>query len=250
MWELLRIQKRLAFVCLLIIVFVSLFALSVPILFKIMIDGILPDGNRRAFVLGGALLGFIALGRYGFGVMQDYVFLFHRQAMERIFLTTPIQRSTLKGISPHELLAGIKNFYSSFQFFWVQFVFYIAYALLVSSIVLIIFLCIEPIYFWISIAFMFLHALNFYAFRSAIARQAGGYIAAKGRLISQATVSMRLSTTVRSLAKEGFALLRLTEKSATAADAYARKEFLSAFQQLVQNFLVNTYFVALSLIHI
>ena len=241
MLKFLTFQRPLALLNGGIIIFVTLFALVMPSVFKLMIEGVLPDRNMRSFLLGSAVLLLMAIGRSLFGVLQDYVFLLHRQRLELSALSAALQRDDLKALNIDSTFATIRNFVANFQYFWIQFAFYIAYAVFISAVVLFAFYWIEPAYFWLSLLFMLLHIANFSAFRPWLNRRVAEFSVVKSGLIGEVSTHMKLLPEMKAAAREAFLRERVAQFAAAYAWQYRRKEFVNALQQLVQNGLIYAF---------
>jgi ABC-type bacteriocin/lantibiotic exporter with double-glycine peptidase domain len=241
MVKFLSFQRPLALINGSIILFVSLFSLVTPAVFKLLIEGVLPDGNNRSFLLGAALLICVAVGRSLFGVLQDYVFLLHRQRLEGAALAAALQRDDLKALNMDSTFPVIRNFVANFQYFWIQFAFYVAYAVFISATVLCVFYAIEPAYFWLSLAFMLVHVLNFSAFRPWLHRRVTRFSQAKSGLIGEVSTHIKLLPEMKASAREAFLGERMNRYALGYAEAYRRKEFVNSLQQLVQNGLINAF---------
>ena len=243
MFQFLRFHRSLAWLNAAIILFVTLFSLAVPMMFKLMIEGVLPDGNRRAFLVGAALLLLVTLGRNLFGVLQDYVFLLHRQRIEVTALQSALQRRDWKQLNLEHTWAMMQNFVASFQYFWIEFAFYVAYAVFISTLVLIGFYWIEPAYFWLSLLFMLFHAINFSLFRPRAARAAQGFNQDKADLMGEVATHLKLLPEMKSMRAEALLHQRLAHYSLNYAKAWQHKELLALWQQTVQDNLVNAFYL-------
>jgi ABC-type bacteriocin/lantibiotic exporter with double-glycine peptidase domain len=243
MFSFLRFHPALAWLNAGIILFVTLFSLAVPMLFKLMVEGVLPDGNRRAFLLAAVLLLLVTVGRNLFGVLQDYIFLLHRQRIEVAALQAALQRPDWKTLNMETTWATMQNFIANFQFFWIEFAFYVAYAVFISSLVLIGFYWIEPAYFWLSLLFMLLHAINFSLFRPRVAQAADAFNQAKSGLIGEVGTHLKLLPEVKSMRREALLQQRMVQYGTAYVSAYRRKEMLALLQQLVQDNLVNAFYI-------
>ena len=228
-----------------IIFFVSFFFnMTTPAVFKLLIEGVLPDGNFRAFLMGAAVLLAVTCGRGLFGVVQDYVFLLHRQLIEVAALRVGLGRTDLKTLNMQETVASIRNFVANFQYFWIEFVFFIAYAVFISAVVLLAFYLIQPAYFWLSLAFMLAHAVNFSVFRPAVERRAARFNQMKTELIAEMAAHARVLGEARAIGAAPFLLGRMDEHATRYAAAYRRRELVNFVQRLVQDGLINTFYVA------
>lgn len=226
-----------------IILCVSLVTLITPIVFKILVEGVLPDGNRRAWWLACGVLAAITVGRSLFGVVQDYVFLLHRQWIERAALGAALHRSDWKQLPLDDTLGAIGNFVGNFQYFWIQFAFYVAYAVYVSGIVLLAFFLIEPLYCALAVLFMLLHAGNFLLFRQGLDTAAARFSGRKNRLLSEAAAHTEQLPELRAAAAEAFAQARMEHCAEDYARAYQAKEMRQALQQFVQNSLIYGFYI-------
>ena len=243
MLKYLTTHRRLALLNTGIILFVTLFALATPSVFKLLIEGVLPDSNFRSYILGAIVLLAITVGRSVLGVVQDYVFLLHRQLLEVSALKSALQRDDLKALNIGETFAHIRNFVANFQYFWIQFAFYLAYAVFISGIVLAAFYLIEPMYCWLSLGFMLLHIANFGLFRPWVEGSARQFNDSKSGLIGEVSSHLKLLPEAKAAGRERFFEERVHVFSADYAASYLRKEFINFLQQLIQNGLINTFYI-------
>lgn len=243
MLKFLSTQRRLAVFNVGIILFVSLLALVTPSVFKLMIEGVLPDGNWRAYWLGTAMLLCITFGRGIFGVIQDYVFLLHRQLIEVAALRAALQRPDLKTLNLEETYSTIRTFVGNFQYFWIQFSFYLAYAVFISAMVLLAFYWIEPIYCALAIVFMLFHLANFVVFRPRVESFASTFNADKSRMITEVASHLKLLPEARALGREAFFKQRMRTCADDYASAYQAKELTQIKQQWVQNGLIHGFYI-------
>lgn len=234
---------RLAMLNIGVILCVSLMTLVTPIVFKIMVEGVLPDGNWRAWIMASAVLAAITMGRSLFGVVQDYVFLLHRQLIERAALGSVLQRPDFKQLPLDTTLAAIQNFVANFQYFWIQFAFYVAYAVYVSAIVLIAFFLVEPVYCALAVLFMLLHAGNFLLFRRRLDGAASLFSTRKNRMLGEAASHARLLPEFRAAGREAFLQQRIEDCADDYARAYAAKELRQSLQQFAQNSLIYGFYI-------
>lgn len=236
-------HRRIALLNTGVILFVTLFALATPSVFKLLIEGVLPDSNFRSYILGAIVLLAITVGRSVLGVVQDYVFLLHRQLLEVAALKSALHRDDLKALNISETFAHIRNFVANFQYFWIQFAFYLAYAVFISGIVLCAFYLIEPVYCWLSLGFMLLHIANFGLFRPWVEGSARRFNDSKSGLIGEVSSHLKLLPEAKAAARETFFEDRMRVFSADYAASYLRKEFINFLQQLIQNGLINAFYI-------
>lgn len=227
------------------IFFVSFFFnLTTPAVFTLMIDGVLPDANPRAFLMGVAVLVAVTCGRGVFGVIQDYIFLLHRQLIEVAALRIGLGRPDLKTLDMPATVANIRNFVGNFQYFWIEFIFFVAYAAFISAIVLLAFYLINPAYFWLSLAFMLAHAVNFSVFRPAVERRAARFNQMKTDVIGEMAAHAGMLGEARALGAAPYLMQRMAQHAQRYAHAYQRRELVNFFQRLLQDGLINTFYVA------
>lgn len=245
MLKFLRLYRSLLLLNFGVIFFVSFFFnMTTPAVFKLLIEGVLPDGNFRAFLMGSAVLMAVTLGRGLFGVVQDYIFLLHRQLIEVAALRAGLGRPDLKSLNMQSAVANIRNFIGNFQYFWIEFVFFVAYAVFISAVVLAVFYLIQPAYFWLSLAFMLAHAVNFIVFRPSAERRAAQFNQTKTALIDEMGSHARILKEARAMDNVAFLQERMHEHASQYATAYRRREWINFSQRLLQDSLINTFYVA------
>ncbi len=243
MFGFLRFHPKLASLNAVIILCVTLFALALPIMFRLLIEGILPDGNQCAFLLAALLLLLVTFGRTVCGVLQDYLFLLHRQKIERSALQRAVQ-VTPAGQQRRNLAqtwGTVQHFMANFQFFWIEFAFYVAYAVFIASLVLIGFYWIEPWYFWLALGFMALHALNFALLRPRVDRAAQQFGQHKARLNAEVESQLAALPEMQSMQAEAFLRERLDAHAAAYGRAFRQRELAALWQQLGQDSLIHGF---------
>lgn len=243
MVKFIRSNPRIAMLNVMVIIFVSLFSLAMPVIFKIMIEGVLPDGNETGYWVALVVLLCVTVGKTVFGVIQDYVFLLHRQLIEVSSIKSALIIGGFKAGSIEDLCANIRNFVGKFQYFWINFLFYIAYAVFISTIVLIAFYIIEPAYFYIALVFMLLHLCNFVLFKPIIQHATETFNSRKSTLLSDLSGHMRLLPEAKSMRRQSFFVERFELSSRRYAEGYYKKELIQIWQKLVQDFLIQLFFV-------
>lgn len=244
MFKFLRLHRSILFLNFFVILFVSLFFnLTTPAVFKLLVEGVLPDGNLRSFLLGAAILLAVTFGRGIFGTIQDYIFLLHRQLLEVSALRSAVVRRDLKALNVNSVYATIRNYVASFQYFWIEFVFYIAYAAFISSVVLFVFYFIEREYFWVALGFMALHALNFLVFKPLVDKRAAGFNSAKSGMVSEISKHLQILAEIKSVGRERFLVDRMRRLSGEYAANYGKKEFANFMQRLVQDALIGIFYI-------
>lgn len=157
------------------IVFVSLFSFLLPLTFVVITDQILPSKSEYHFNILMAGLFCLILLRLLFNAAQDYLFLLLRLTIEKNItlefiekvVRTPLGFIEKKGTA--EITNRVMLWLSNFQYFLPEFIYFCAYAVLVSFIVFAILYMIYPVFALIGIFFLLLHGLNYF-FHSPLSR--------------------------------------------------------------------------------
>ena len=222
---------------------VALFSVVMPLLFALTTDVLLPQGYRVHLLVGvGAVLALI-LTRFLLTLAQDYLFQKVRLRAERRMIDRfvrriirlPLPRAADEAASPDSRL---RLWLVNFQYQFSELLFFYAYALFISLVVLAIILVVNPVIGALVLGFGVLHFLNFAAHNRAARGAAEAYSEAKAALVSDiaamlagkrainlAGLDARIGATLRAGAADSFgAAYRLAAiaNRQTAAQAVLR----------------------------
>lgn len=158
-----------------VIVVLSALTLAFPLIFRALLNGILPDQNRKVFYLCAGTLLCLTIGQSALVALQDVLVQRHRQSLETRGVVAGLRAQALQELGVDGVLGRLRTSLALFQYFWVDFIFYIGYATTQSVVVLAIFYCIAPTYFGLALGFMVAHAVNYKVHAPVLARSAQEY---------------------------------------------------------------------------
>lgn len=171
-----------------LIALVSGFSFLLPGAFQATLDTLLPRGDAWQFHLFCAVVTAVMLLRAILNLLQDYLFLRVRQHVERgllgeLFgaaLRLPLAR--WEQLTEAELVSRIGLVLTHFQSLLSEIVYYCAYALLVAVAVTVVLAWINPVFLAVSVAFLLLHAANFFLHYPLSLRFSQEYAVVRGEL--------------------------------------------------------------------
>ena len=168
------------------IILTSLYSLIIPIFFKIILDYIIVQKMPTLLIIFSVIIIGVIISRILFAFIQDFFIIILRQKVEKRVLLNYIKEIFHLKIDIFEkyqlgdLVTRFTNIMNSFQYFFVDFVFYCFYALFISILIGIILFNLNQTLFLGTSIFLFFHLLNFVIHNIVINRQAKKYFSVKG----------------------------------------------------------------------
>jgi ABC-type bacteriocin/lantibiotic exporter with double-glycine peptidase domain len=241
--RLLSADRWRAFLCAAIIAAVSVSGVFPALTYRALVERIVPASNLPVFLIAcGALFVFL-VGRSLLVLLQDYEVLLQRQRIERAAVVAGMHRAAV-GLDIDRTISGVKTFLSQFQHFWGQVVYFVVYSLLMSTLTLVIFVLLQPVYALLGLVFLILHGVNIRFSRRATTRVAKSFFAAKSALLEEIAVHDRAMMQVRSLDGVAFATRRFDERVAAFAREHALRDRVNYRFRTRQNALNALFYLA------
>lgn len=151
-----------------IISLVSCFSLLYPVVTKILIDHVFPSRNDGLFAKVAVFLIAFVFFRHFLNLIQDLFFLLFRQSIEKAKVCEYIKWILLSpsndDLGVGETVGKVTAFMSSFQYNFVEFVYFFCYSVLVAILSCAIMFIIDTQLLVIVLTFMALHLANYFLF--------------------------------------------------------------------------------------
>jgi ABC-type bacteriocin/lantibiotic exporter with double-glycine peptidase domain len=241
---LLRANARIGALAVVVIIVLSLMALAFPLIFRALLNGILPEANKTAFLLCAGALLYLIVGRTALLYLQDVLVQHHRQGLESGGVIAGLRNQSLQELGVDGVLGRLRIALSQFQHFWCEFIFFVLYATTHSVIVLIIFYCIAPPYFWLAVAFVAANAINFKAHSGALAKRTQRHTRLHADMLSDLRTHTELVAEYLSLGYLDHLDRSARKYSDSLKDEFLKRERLSRSQGFFQSLLDNGFIVA------
>ena len=233
-----------------IISLVSCFSLIYPFSTKILIDYVYPSRNEQVYILVSFFLLAFVLFRHFLNLVQDLFFLLFRQQLEKTkiynYLDAILSSSSQSDFDVGAKISRITSFMSSFQYSFVEFVYFFCYSILVSIISCFIIASIDVTLLYIVLAFIILHVINYLYHVRVIDSFSSTVLDSQYKLNGVLLEITNLISQIKVYSLEN----RYINKSKNQLDAYFENNFkrdlVSLFQECIQDFFIFSSYTVIT----
>lgn len=180
--------ERLFFgITIMIIMFVSSFALVIPMAIKILLDYVIVNKIENLLLYFFISILILVLGRLVLMFIQDYIVAILRQRLERkIYLDYINEILRIKidkyyKLDSGDILNRLTTSLNNIQYFLIRFIYYLFYAIFISTSVFIIMYFINIPLFFLMVGFYILHMVNFIGFSPLLDKTSNNYYKTKSK---------------------------------------------------------------------
>ncbi|MGR5096020.1 ABC transporter transmembrane domain-containing protein [Vibrio maritimus] len=231
-----------------IIMLVSCFSLLYPVVTKILIDHVFPSRNDELFAKIAMLLISFVFFRHFLNLIQDLFFLLFRQSVEKHkvyeYIKSLLSSSRSDDIGVGETVGKVTSFMSSFQYSFVEFVYFFCYSVLVAILSCLIMFVIDTHLLVIVLTFMGLHLANYYLFAKNLGTLSGEILEQQYKLNGSLLAVVNLFAHIKVYKLED----KFTDDSNKQITSYFKfgfhRDITSLLQELFQDVLIFLCYVA------
>jgi len=236
--RILSYNKVLFFTTICFIMFVSLFSL------KIILDYIIPNNMLiLLYIFFVGIVVFVAL-RIILSFIQDILFIIFRQKIERNLLFIYVKEIFKLDISQFnqynmgDILNRITSILNNFQYSFINFIYYIFYAIFISIFISFVLFNINTFLLSIILSFLILHLINFFLFTPFVNKVSSKYYNEKGKISSLLLRIFEGYVYVITLCLKEKFKSEIATKLKTQFLYFFKREIYTNLQRMIQNLLI------------
>lgn len=252
-WQLLSRDKVLLSWLLVFILGLSLFSFLLPLSFSLFVDQVLPQGATQHLLLLSLCIASLVLLRIGLNWGQDYLFLLVRVRLESrlsaCFIHSLCQENQrLKSLSLKACNKRLLQLLGQLQHTLPEVLYFAVFAVFVSGLVLATLLWIYPLFLYLTLGFLLLHALNHkwhFTFSERANRHINQSRQSVAALVEQSLQAKPLIDTMQCQSKLGSLMSKQNQQ---LQQGYFEREYSLNQQEFWQNLLKAWAFILLLVI--
>ncbi|MEZ8101284.1 ATP-binding cassette domain-containing protein [Vibrio bivalvicida] len=231
-----------------IISLVSCFSLLYPVMTKVLIDNVFPSRNDELFVKIAIFLIAFVFFRHFLNLIQDLFFLIFRQSLEKNkvckYMNWVLFSSNNDDMGIGETIGKVTSFMSSFQYNFVEFVYFFCYSVLVAILSCLIMFIIDTQLLVIVLTFMGLHLANYFLFAKNLGSLSGKILDQQYRLNGALHTVISLFAHIKVYKLEGKFLDDSNKQITNYFKFGFHRDIASLLQELFQDVLIFLCYVA------